>query len=132
MDINPRAYRFTSGQAAALTAVPDAGQDFISWSGDATGANNPIAVVMDQTRVVTANFTKRPALRVGTPLEVLVEASFRLTLLGEFGTPYTIWGSTNFADWLTAGTVTNIYGTVQLTDPAATNLPLRFYRATEQ
>jgi uncharacterized repeat protein (TIGR02543 family) len=112
-----------------LTALPDAGHDFIAWTGDASGTQNPLLVTVSSNKVITANFSKRPSLRVGTPLEGLVEDGFRLTLAGEFGTPYTILGSTNFVDWTVAGMVTNTYGTVQLTDPVATNLLYRFYRA---
>jgi hypothetical protein len=84
---------------------------------------------MNTSKVITANFTKRPSLRVGTPLEGFVEDGFRLTLTGEFGAPYAILGSTNLLDWDSVGTVTNTYGMIQFTDTVATNLPARFYRA---
>jgi hypothetical protein len=90
---------------------------------------NPLAVTMNASKMITANFTKQPSLRVGTSLEGLVEDGFRLTLTGEFGASYAILGSTNLLDWATIGTGTNTYGTVQFTDPAATNLPACFYRA---
>ena len=125
----PGKSRYAINETVGLIPVADLGQEFIGWSGDATGTQNPLLVSMVQSRVITAQFTKRPSLRVGTPLEGLTENGFRLTVLREFGTPYTILGSTNLADWIAAGTVTNIYGTVQLTDPAATNLLRRFYRA---
>jgi hypothetical protein len=132
VEISPRANDYNSGQTVTLTAVSDVAQDFIGWSGDASGTSNQVVATMDQSKVITATFTKRPSLRVGTPLEGLTEDGFRLTLFGEFGAPYTILGSTNLADWIAAGTVTNTYGIVQLTDPVATNLPFRFYRATSQ
>ena len=87
---------------------------------------------MTSNKVITANFTKRPTMRVGTPLEGLVEDGFRLTVLGEFGSPYSILGTTNLLEWTPIGTVTNTYGTVQLTDSAATNLPYRAYRAVTE
>lgn len=127
---NPVANRFSTGESVTLTAAPDAGQNFIGWSGDASGTNNPLGVTMNQSKTITANFTKRPTLRVSTPLEGLVEDGFRLTLFGEFGTPYTILGSTNLHDWQVAGAVTNTYGTVQFVDPDGTNSPQKFYRAT--
>jgi len=128
----PLKYRYLVSDTAGLIPVPDPGQDFIGWSGDASGTQNPLLVSMVQSKVITANFTKRPSLRVGTPLEGLTEDGFRLTLLGEFGSSYGIVGSTNLQDWNSVGTVTNTYGTVQITDPAATNLPYRFYRETPQ
>ena len=126
---NPQANFYDSGQSVTLTAIPDAGQDFLGWTGAATGVQNPLAATMTSNMVIAASFTKRPSLEVGTPLEGLVEDGFRLTLTGEFGTAYAIWGSTNLLDWTAVGTVTNTYGTTQLTDPTAINLPRRFYRA---
>jgi hypothetical protein len=129
---SPLANTYNSGQTVTLTAKADAGQDFVSWSGDASGAQNPLAVTMTLSKVITANFTKRPTLIVGTQLEGLVEGGFRLTLTGEFGAQYQMLGSTNLLDWLPLGIATNSYGTVQFTDGAATNLPARFYRAVGQ
>ena len=126
---NPRANAYSNGQSVSLTALPDAGQDFIAWSGDASGTQNPLLVMVSSNKVIIAKFTKRPTLRVGTPLEGLVEDGFRLTILGDFGVPYSILGSTNLFDWTAIGSVTNAYGTAQLTDPTATNLSYRFYRA---
>ena len=126
---SPQANAYTSEQSVTLTATPEQGQAFIGWSGAASGTQNPLVVTMNQSKLITADFSERPRLRVGTPLEGLVENGFRLTLMGEFGTPYSILWSTNFLNWTAAGTVTNTYGTVQFTDPAVTNLPARFYRA---
>ena len=126
---SPLANTYTNGQTVTLTATPEAGQDFGGWSGDASGTDNPLFVTMNQSRIITANFTKRPSLRVGTPLEGMVEDGFRLTLTGEFGAAYEILGSTNLSDWVNAGTVTNVYGTSQFTDGAATNVPRRLYQA---
>ena len=129
---SPVASHYSSTQTVTLTPVPDQGQDFVGWSGDATGTQNPLVVTMNLSKVITASFTKRPSLEVGTPLEGLVEDGFRLTLIGEFGTNYALLASTNLADWTPVGTVTNTYGTVQFTDPAATDLPTRCYRANSR
>ena len=127
--VSPQTSSYTLGANVTLTATPDAGQTFLGWGGDATGTKNPLLVTMDQSKIIMADFTRLPTLRVGTPLEGLVEDGFRLTLTGEFGGEYLILGSTNLLDRLPTGMVTNTYGTVQFTDPAATNLPARFYRA---
>jgi hypothetical protein len=125
----PPGNRFMRGTNVTLQAVPNPRQQFLGWSGDASGDQNPLSVTMNSHKVITANFTKRPTLRVGTPLEGLVEEGFRLTVMGEFGAQYSILGSTNLFDWMPVGTVTNTYGTVQLNDPAGTYLPWRLYRA---
>ncbi|MEI7941058.1 MAG: hypothetical protein WCK27_30660 [Verrucomicrobiota bacterium] len=127
--VAPRANSYSSGQTVTLTAAPDSGQDFLGWSGAVTAAQNPLIVTMTSNLIITANFTMRPTLKAGTPLEGLVEDGFRLTLTGEFGTSYTVLGSTNLSHWTPAGTATDTYGTVQFIDPAATNVAQRFYRA---
>jgi uncharacterized repeat protein (TIGR02543 family) len=40
-----------------LTAVPNSGYTFDQWSGDASGNGNPIDVLMNADRNVTAHFT---------------------------------------------------------------------------
>jgi len=50
-------------------------------------------------------------------------------LAGEPGRTYQIEGSTNLADWMAVTQMTTVSGTNQFTDPSATNLGFRFYRA---
>jgi hypothetical protein len=125
----PRANAYATGASVSLNAIPDPGQQFLAWGGDATGTQNPLPVSMSTSKTITATFTSKPSLAVAPHLGGLFEDGFRLTLTGEFGGQYEILGSTNMVDWLPAGTVTNTYGAVQFTDPAASNLPARFYRA---
>lgn len=59
----PDAPSYTNGVSVLLTAVPDAGNRFVSWSGDATGTVNPVAVLLDADRTVTAAFvTNQPPI----------------------------------------------------------------------
>jgi len=122
------ANRYSSGANVRLSAQPDLGQDFVGWSGNAAGSINPLTVTMNQSKAITAVFTKRPGLQVGTSLGGLFEDGFRLTLTGEFGKQYEIFASADLVNWIQAGTLTNVYGTSQFTDGTATNLPRRFYR----
>ena len=55
---NPNQQTYNSGTTVRLTATPDNGYEFSSWSGDATGNNNPLTVVMDSNKNITANFTQ--------------------------------------------------------------------------
>jgi hypothetical protein len=128
----PRANRYNSGAILQLKALPDAGQDFVGWSGAATGDQNPLTVTMDSNKVVNANFTKRPHLTLAGCPGALNEEGFRLVVDGEFGALYAIEASSNLLDWLSVGTVTNTYGTAQFTDGGATNLQHRFYRGVEE
>ena len=53
---------YTAGSVVQLTAVPGTGYAFSSWSGNASGTNNPVSVAMDGNKSVTAN------MRGNTPL----------------------------------------------------------------
>jgi WD40 repeat protein len=58
---------------------------------------------------------------------------FQFQISGLNGTgPVIIYASTNLVDWLPILTNPAFIGTEPFTDPAATNLPRRFYKATEQ
>jgi uncharacterized repeat protein (TIGR02543 family) len=48
---------YNSGVTVQLTASPNAGYSFTSWSGDATGSVNPLTVTMTANKNITANFT---------------------------------------------------------------------------
>ncbi len=52
---------YTSGTVVQLTASANAGYGFANWTGDATGADNPVSVTMDGNKSVTANFTSPDA-----------------------------------------------------------------------
>ncbi len=49
---------YTNGQRVMLTAVAGSAQAFIGWSGDATGATNPLVLIVNTNLTVTANFKK--------------------------------------------------------------------------
>ncbi|MBL8728038.1 MAG: DUF4082 domain-containing protein [Planctomycetes bacterium] len=63
---NPDQATFYPGSSVELTATPDAGYSFSGWSGDATGMVNPLTVVMDADKTITATFTAIPILRTLT------------------------------------------------------------------
>jgi hypothetical protein len=88
--VSPYANTYSNGLTVRLTAVPDTGQNFVGWNGSATGNQTPLIVTVNSNEVITASFTKRPCLRVGTPLAGVVEGGFRLMLTGEFGAQYQI------------------------------------------
>jgi uncharacterized repeat protein (TIGR02543 family) len=54
---NPNQLTYDHGTAVQLTATPDDGYTFTSWSGDASGSLNPLSVTMDAVKNITANFT---------------------------------------------------------------------------
>jgi hypothetical protein len=130
--LTPPGNRFPLNTNVVLQATPDAGQEFLGWSGAASGSDNPLVVTINSNKVITASFTKRPWLHGEGNPDLLSQDGFRLTLTGEFGVACQILGSTDLSGWTPLGTVTNDWGTVQFTDGAGTNLPQRFYRAVQE
>ena len=53
---SPDQPRYGDGTTVTLTATPDPGWRFSGWSGDATGADPSVTVVMDGDKSVTATF----------------------------------------------------------------------------
>ena len=86
---------------------------------------------MDQSKIVTANFTRKPVLTAKAASGSLMDQGFGLTPDGEFGGAYRIDSSTSLVDWLRLMAVTNPYGRVQFVDPSDTSVPRGFYRAVQ-
>jgi len=124
----PRGNRFNSGQTITLTAVPEPGQSFFNWSGDAIGTQNPLTLTMNQSRLIIAHFTKRPSLALQLCSERSLDG-FQFVLTGEFGMRYELQKNDDWQGWLPLGTVTNAFGTSQFNDKSATNAARRVYRA---
>ena len=55
---NPGVEKYTAGTNVILTAIPNPGYEFVSWSGDAAGTVNPIPIVMDSNKAISAVFQK--------------------------------------------------------------------------
>jgi uncharacterized repeat protein (TIGR02543 family) len=72
---SPTGSSHLAGTPVTVTATPSAGYEFAGWSGDITGSSttNPMTVVMDADKVLTANFrqlqSQQPSL---TPGEVRI------------------------------------------------------------
>ncbi|MBI3124513.1 MAG: fibronectin type III domain-containing protein [Ignavibacteriales bacterium] len=54
---NPDQVSYAHGAQVQITAVPITGYTFIGWSGDATGSENPLTVIMDGSKNITANYS---------------------------------------------------------------------------
>jgi len=54
----PSQATYASGTIVSLTAAPSASWSFFGWSGDVTGAQNPVNVTMNVNKTVTATFTQ--------------------------------------------------------------------------
>jgi len=58
---SPTQVSYLEGTEVTLTAVPSAGWQFSSWSGNLTGNINPATIIMDSNKTVTATFTQLSA-----------------------------------------------------------------------
>ena len=126
---SPRGNRFASGANVTLTATPDAGQQFLGWSGDASGTQTPLPVLMSSSKVITARFTRRPSLVLQPCSDLPIEQGFRFALRGEFDARYQLEKTDDWRGWSSLGIVTNMFGRSQFEDRSATNQGRRFYRA---
>ena len=54
---SPDKAAYSQGEMVTLQAAPSAGYSFSGWSGDLEGTSNPVALVMDSDKSVTAGFT---------------------------------------------------------------------------
>jgi hypothetical protein len=54
----PGTYAYDEGSQITITAIPDIGFGLSSWSGDAAGSDNPLILIMDSDKSVSAVFIK--------------------------------------------------------------------------
>ena len=47
-----------ANSSVSITATADAGYEFTSWSGDASGTDNPLTISMNGNKTITANFIR--------------------------------------------------------------------------
>jgi hypothetical protein len=70
------------------------------------------------------------------PLEIttpgLTNGAFHFTVEGNIGKSYSIEASTNLQNWVLWTTLTDLNGTISVTDWNTTNFPRRFYRAQQK
>ncbi len=125
---NPLSNTYALNSIVALTAIPDPGQQFLGWSGAASGGSTNFSLAMTQSETVLAAFSHAPSLSVNPPLNGLFNSGFRLTITSDFGAVCDLEASTNLSDWYSIITLTNTYGMAQFTDSEATTNNAIFYR----
>jgi len=128
----PRGNRFNSGQMVTLTAVPDAKQVFLGWTGDVVSTNNPLTITLNASKTIGAQFTTLPVLQPDSVNDSIMADGFRLLLKSEFGARIGLDWSSNLSDWTRLTTLTNRFGTLWLLDNSAAAAPLRFYRVVNE
>ena len=58
--LSPPGGTYTSGTSVSATATPATGWQFSGWSGAATGSANPVSILMNANKSLTATFTQIP------------------------------------------------------------------------
>ena len=56
--INPSKRYYRQQSEIIITAYPDEGYEFSSWSGDLSGSKNPVKLTMDSAKRIQAKFSK--------------------------------------------------------------------------
>jgi hypothetical protein len=126
--LSPAHAYYPVGQRLTVTSVPETGQEFTGWSGAMTGATNPLALTVNQSLTLTANFTTKPLLSFSRCGNGEAQGAL-LGLAGALGDAYEIQVSSNLVQWSNWTTVTNTFGTTRFRDPSQASP--RFYRATQ-
>jgi len=104
--INPASNVYTNGDIVTLTATPAADCVFTEWSGDASGSSNPLVLLLDTNKLITANFKFAPP-PVFQPV-VRAPGSLTLAWTAVTGLTYQVQYTTNLvpANWSDLGSAT--------------------------
>jgi uncharacterized repeat protein (TIGR02543 family) len=79
---------YAAGSTIQLIATPAAGYQFAGWSGAATGSANPLSVLMDAPKTITASFTPGSAtVRIEGSSSVTITVSGTGCPAGAYTTP---------------------------------------------
>lgn len=127
VSISPAMNVFTNGQSVSVTALPDIDQVFLGWTGDAAGTTNPLTVLMDASKALTARFG--PAVRFQSELSQFGASGFLLSIKGARGFTFDLQASSNLSRWEPVATLTNVSGSLLYQHRDAANWPILFYRA---
>jgi hypothetical protein len=131
-------FRFTVISQAGRTLRIDATTNFLTWIAIATvtNATGTLEVVDPQSAGFLCRFYRAVAVDTNLPESLLlasphwlVGGEYSFTIIGTMGRVVRIEATTHFTNWTTISTVTNLAGSVEFVDPAATNFSSRFYRA---
>ncbi|MFP4163866.1 MAG: InlB B-repeat-containing protein [Chitinispirillaceae bacterium] len=94
---SPEAAEYESGSVVELTASPEDGYEFSGWSGDASGADNPLSFTMENNSTVTATFTQKST----------TEPSAELVVNGDFSSGTDSWHLGAYSGAAANGSVKN-------------------------
>ncbi|MBI3193824.1 MAG: T9SS type A sorting domain-containing protein [Ignavibacteriae bacterium] len=61
---NPDLAEYDAGSTVLVSQTPDRGYVFTGWSGDATGTDNPLTVIMNANKTIQANYEVDPEFEI--------------------------------------------------------------------
>ena len=103
IQLNPAGGTYPVGTVVTALAVPATGWQFTSWSGAATGTTNPVTVLMNANKTLTANFspvTTQAIVIQGEDFTSQTGCSIRSDIAGFTGTGFVDFGGNgSFAEW---------------------------------
>ncbi|MFW6222178.1 MAG: InlB B-repeat-containing protein [Bacteroidota bacterium] len=67
--VSPSSGVFYQGQNTTITATANAGFKFSNWSGDISDTDNPVTILMDTNKTITANFVEDELFTLTTSAE---------------------------------------------------------------
>lgn len=127
MDLNPPQSASTNNWVAFSGTVVAAAPSMTLWlDGSVSGTGNFKAVCFD---AVTVSCTVTSVPLHFEAFSAPAQQPAQLKVVGTAGNSVTVQHSSNLVDWVSFTSFLNSNGTVQVSDPLATNAPLRFYRA---
>ena len=101
--VNPASSVFANGDTVTLTAVPAANYFFTGWGGDASGTSNPLALLLDTNKLVTASFALAPPTNLAPVFQTVAQIAGTLTFTWSTvpGQTYQVQSTTNLSqtDW---------------------------------
>jgi hypothetical protein len=125
--INPARNVYTNGNTVTLTAVPAANCVFAGWDGDASGNSNPLTLLLNTNKLITARFAVPPEFQVVVKTAGAVIFAWSAVT----GKTYQVQFKTNLlqTNWSNLGSAsvaTN--GTMTASDFVGAGASQRFYR----
>jgi uncharacterized repeat protein (TIGR02543 family) len=120
---DPDQSSYVPSSSVLLTAIPDAGFAFVGWSGDATGSVNPITILMDTNKSITASFIAPPVIN---SIQQLPDGRFQLQATGS-PAHYAVESTSDFSNWSELANFTTASPSFDYTD-TETNVSSRYYR----
>ncbi len=125
--LSPSMNVFTNGQSVSVTALSDINQVFLGWTGDAFSTTNPLTVLMDASKTLTARFA--PGVKFQRERLEFGSDGFQLSIKGAPGFIFDLQASSDLLQWEAVATLTNVSGSLLYQHRDATNWPMLFYRA---